>query len=371
MLANISNSLHSQTTPISHALRLEAVAKQYGAVSAVKSLSLDIKTGEFFTLLGPSGSGKTTTLLMIAGFESISSGEIYLGKAPVSGIPAHKRGIGVVFQNYALFPHLSVFENVAFALRNLKWKEADIESQVREMLELVQLQDMENRLPTQLSGGQQQRVALARSLAFRPSVLLLDEPVGALDRKLREHMLIEFRRIHQKLGTTMVYVTHDQDEALVMSDRVGIMHNGELVRVGSPMDIYEDPQSKFVAEFIGETNLLSGTVQPTGRIRLDGGSDEIAVSHDQAPGAKVSVVVRPEKITMSADTNNSDTWNHLSAKIEGLIYVGDATKYRCRTGAGHVIRSKQLNCFDADPAVVGQNVVLSWHTSDCRVLPQS
>jgi putative spermidine/putrescine transport system ATP-binding protein len=350
------------------ALRLDGVTKRYGAVTAVDMLDLEIQQGEFFTLLGPSGSGKSTTLLLIAGFEQLTSGEIFLGDRPLSRVAAHKREIGVVFQSYALFPHLTVFENVAFALRNLRWKEPEIQAQVREMLALVKLEHCEARLPAELSGGQQQRVALARSLAFRPAVLLLDEPIGALDRKLREHMLIEFKRIHRSLSTTMIYVTHDQEEALVMSDRIGVMNHGRLVAVGAPRALYEDPGDPFVAEFLGETNLLAGTVQPSGRIVLDGGTEEVFASEHATPGAKVHVVVRPEKVVLAGIAEGLDGWNRLTGRIEETIYVGEATKYRVRTQAGQLVRVKQLNRQMSPSYEIGSDIALCWHASDSRLL---
>lgn len=360
----------SQTVGASSALRLENIVKQYGSVTAVDNVSLDILEGEFFTLLGPSGSGKSTTLLIIAGFETVTSGELYLGGRPLSRVPAHKRGIGVVFQNYALFPHLTVYENVAFALRNLRWKETQIKAQVEEMLNLVQLEEMATRLPGQLSGGQQQRVALARSLAFRPKLLLLDEPIGALDRKLREHMLIEFRRIHRKLGTTMVYVTHDQEEALVMSDRIGIMHQGKLARVGGAKEIYENPNDPFIAEFIGETNLVEGTVVNSGRIALSRETD-ICASTSEAPGSRVHVVIRPEKAVLSRSPVEGSTWNSIAGVVEEVIYVGESTKYRVRSKGGQVLRVKQLNCHNSTSYHIGDELFMSWHGEDSRVLPTS
>jgi putative spermidine/putrescine transport system ATP-binding protein len=350
------------------ALRLDRVTKRYGAVTAVDAVMLEIRQGEFFTLLGPSGSGKSTTLLLIAGFEQLTGGEIYLGERPLSRVAAHKREIGVVFQSYALFPHLTVFENVAFALRNLRWKEPEVRAQVREMLALVQLEHCEERLPAELSGGQQQRVALARSLAFRPSVLLLDEPIGALDRKLREHMLVEFKRIHRSLSTTMIYVTHDQEEALVMSDRIGVMNHGRLVAVGAPRELYEDPKDPFVAEFLGETNLLAGTVQPSGRIALDGGTQEVTAAEHATPGAKVHVVVRPEKVALTTGSETLDGWNRLCGRFEETIYVGEATKYRVRTETGQLMRVKQLNRQMSPAYEVGREVSLCWHASDSRLL---
>jgi spermidine/putrescine ABC transporter ATP-binding subunit len=352
-------------------LKLDRVTKHYGTVTAVEDISLDVRAGEFFTLLGPSGSGKSTTLLLIAGFEQLTSGEIYLGAQPLSLVPAHKRQIGVVFQSYALFPHLTVFENIAFALRNLRWREPDIRAQVRDMLGLVQLEGCETRLPSELSGGQQQRVALARALAFRPSLLLLDEPIGALDRKLREHMLIEFKRVHRMLSTTMIYVTHDQDEALVMSDRIGVLNGGKLVGVGRPRELYEDSTDPFVAEFLGETNLLPGTVQGSGRVVLDGGVAEIATAETVRPGSKVHLIVRPEKISVSANGESGDDWTGMRGRIEEVIYVGDATKYRVRTHAGHLMRVKRLNRRLTPTFEVGREIVLSWHVSDCRLIERT
>jgi spermidine/putrescine ABC transporter ATP-binding subunit len=350
------------------ALRLDRVTKRYGTVAAVTSLNVEIRSGEFFTLVGPSGSGKSTTLLLIAGFEALTNGEIYLDGRALTGVPAHKRQIGVVFQSYALFPHLTVFENVAFGLRNLRWPEQAIGGQVRDMLKLVQLEGCEDRMPLQLSGGQQQRVALARALAFRPSLLLLDEPLGALDRKLREHMLVEFRRIHRTLGTTMVYVTHDQEEALVMSDRIGVMNHGRLVGTGTPQELYEDSVDPFVADFLGEINWLAGTVQASGGIELDGGTSIVAAVHSAAPGAKVRLAVRPEKVAVSTAGGSRDGWNEVRGRVEEVIYVGEATKYRVRTSGGHLVRAKQLNGRHVPRYEVGADVTVAWHASDGRLL---
>lgn len=355
-------------TETTAALRLDSITKRYGSVMAVDNLNLNIQQGEFFTLLGPSGSGKSTTLLLIAGFEEPTSGELYLEDRPLSRVPAHKRRIGVVFQSYALFPHLNVFENVAFALRNLHWSEPDVRKQVGEMLSLVKLEGYENRLPSQLSGGQQQRIALARSLAFRPSVLLLDEPIGALDRKLREHMLIEFKRVHRVLNTTMIYVTHDQEEALVMSDRIGVMNQGKLIRVGTPRELYENPQDAFIAEFLGETNLLPGSVRSPGQVMLDGGTEILNVDHDGPRGCKVHVVVRPEKVVATTNADGLNGWNRVQGRVEEVIYVGDVTKYRVRTAGGHLVRIKQLNRNEVTTYKVGNDVMLCWHPSDCRLL---
>jgi putative spermidine/putrescine transport system ATP-binding protein len=350
------------------ALRLDCVTKRYGAVAAVTELSAEIRRGEFFTLVGPSGSGKSTTLLLIAGFEALTSGEIYLDGRALAGVPAHRRQIGVVFQSYALFPHLNVFENVAFGLRNLRWAEPELRAQVFAMLGLVQLDGCEDRLPLQLSGGQQQRVALARALAFRPSLLLLDEPLGALDRKLREHMLIEFRRIHRTLGTTMIYVTHDQEEALVMSDRIGVMNDGHLVAVGTPRELYEECADPFVADFLGDINVLPGTVQDSRKIRLDGEAGLVAAEHRASPGTTVCLAVRPERLTIAKPGESRGDWNEVGGRVEEVIYVGEGTRYRVRTHGGHLVRAKQLNGWDVPRYDVGADVTVSWRVADARLL---
>ena len=350
------------------ALRLEGLTKYYGSVTGVERVDLEIRRGEFFTLLGPSGSGKSTTLLLIAGFEVPTAGEVYLDGLPLTGVPPHKRRIGIVFQSYALFPHLTVFENVAFALRNLRWSEREIRARVTELLGLVKLDGFEGRLPAQLSGGQQQRIALARALAFRPTVLLLDEPLGALDRKLREHMLMEFRRIHRMLSTTMVYVTHDQDEALVMSERVGVMNHGRLVRVGTPRELYEDPIDPFIADFLGETNILSGIVHKVGVLTLDDCEGTISIPRNTQVGSRVRVVVRPEKIIIGAASTER---NVTRGRIEEIVYLGEATKYLVRTVSGRPLLVKQLNRQMVPTYDAGSNVTLSWDPSDCRVVEEA
>ena len=243
-------------------VKLEKVDKSYdGEVLVVKGLDLDIAQGEFLTLLGPSGSGKTTTLMMLAGFETPTNGEIYLDGNPISNIPPYKRGIGMVFQNYALFPHLSVYENLAFPLKVRKTPEEIINEKINKTLAMVSLSDFSNRMPAQLSGGQQQRVAVARSLVFDPQLVLMDEPLGALDKNLRESMQYELKHIHESLGVTVVYVTHDQSEALTMSNRIAVFNDGYIQQLSNPNDLYETPVNSFVAEFIGENNTITGTVK--------------------------------------------------------------------------------------------------------------
>jgi ABC-type Fe3+/spermidine/putrescine transport system ATPase subunit len=273
-----------------------------------------------------------------------------------------------VFQNYALFPHLTVFENIAFALRNLQWRDADIRTRVLELLNLVRLEGLDNRLPSQLSGGQQQRVAVARALASRPSVLLLDEPLGALDRKLREHMLIEFRRLHKALRTTMVYVTHDQEEALVMSDRVAILNRGQIIQLGNPFDLYEHPADAFVADFLGDINLLTGTVTEPDVVEMEDARVPVIGAERPKIGAKVRLAIRPERIAIGPAPEG---WSMCEGRIEDVVYLGEATKYRVSTRSGKVIVVKQLNYRFMPKHSAGMSVVLSWHPQDCQVVEET
>src|SRR5881227_4238467 len=253
-------------------VRIEGVTKRFEEVIAVDNLSLEIESGSFFALLGPSGCGKTTTLRMIGGFEEPSEGTIYLGTEPVTGLPPYRRDVNTVFQSYALFPHLSIFENVAFGLRRQRVKGGTVRGRVMEMLHLVELEGMENRKPRQLSGGQQQRVALARALVCRPRVLLLDEPLGALDLKLRKQMQLFLKRIQHDIGITFVHVTHDQEEAMTMADRIAVMNRGKIEQLGTPDELYERPETPFVAGFLGVSNLLPGVVAGEEQVRLDDGT---------------------------------------------------------------------------------------------------
>ena len=347
------------------ALRLEGISKTFGNVVAVDNVTLDIRRGEFLTLLGPSGSGKSTILMLIAGFLEPAAGEIYLDGVAVSGLPAHRRRIGLVFQNYALFPHLTVFENVAFALRNLRWSPAKIGERVKEMLELVKLEGMDYRFPAELSGGQQQRVALARAVAFRPSLLLLDEPLGALDRKLREHMHIELRHIHQALGTTMIYVTHDQEEAMVMSDRIAILNQGRLVRLGTPRELYEEPVDPFVADFLGETTIFRARVDAAGRWVLEGTETPIEIAQTASAGSRLAFAVRPEKVLLGQAPAG---WNSLPGTVEEVLYLGEITKYYLRLASGQQVISKQINRRPHADFQPGAAITLSWHPDDGSIL---
>jgi spermidine/putrescine transport system ATP-binding protein len=315
-------------------IRLEGVTKRFDDVVAVDDLSLDIERGSFFALLGPSGCGKTTTLRMIGGFEEPSAGTIYLGDRDVTGLPSYKRDVNTVFQSYALFPHLSIFDNVAFGLRRKGVRGAELERRVGEALELVDLTGMERRKPSQLSGGQQQRIALARALVNRPRVLLLDEPLGALDLKLRKQMQLELKGIQHEVELTFVHVTHDQEEAMTMADRIAIMHAGRIEQLGAPAELYEFPRTAFVAGFLGISNLLPGKVAGRGLVRLDEGT-EVRVPPEALDGRKdrLAVGVRPEKIRLGPGSGED---NRLAATLLESAYVGVATQYVLQTRAGNV-----------------------------------
>ncbi|MEK9282342.1 ABC transporter ATP-binding protein [Bradyrhizobium sp. ISRA442] len=311
-------------------LRLERLCKQYGGVQAVHDVSVQIKAGEFVSFLGPSGSGKTTTLMMVAGFETPTAGQIFIGARPVTGLPVHRRNIGVVFQNYALFPHLSVFENVAFALKMRGVSGSELRAGVAETLNLVQLGGYEGRMPHELSGGQQQRVALARALVFRPSVILMDEPLGALDKQLREHMQLELKRLQRSLETTVVFVTHDQGEALTMSDRIVVMNEGKVEQIGTPEEIYETPRTRFVASFIGESNFLDAHLneRTDQGLLLDVGGLQVRSTWQgfERQTGPVTLMIRPEKIIPLVAGSRAD--NEFEGVIQEVVYCGNVVKYR-------------------------------------------
>jgi spermidine/putrescine transport system ATP-binding protein len=313
-------------------VRLENITKRFDEVVAVDDLSLDVESGKFYALLGPSGCGKTTTLRMIGGFEDPTSGTIYLGDRTVTGQPPHKRDVNTVFQSYALFPHLTIFENVAFGLRRSKVKGSEVRTRTEEMLQVVGLKGYGNRKPRQLSGGQQQRVALGRALVNRPRVLLLDEPLGALDLKLRKEMQFELKRIQHDMGITFVHVTHDQEEAMTMADSIVVMNDGRIEQMGEPAELYESPATAFVANFLGVSNLLPGTVEGTDAVRLDGGT-VLHVSQAALDGHRgaVSVGIRPEKLRIADGGTNT-----LSGEIVDRAYVGVSTQYVVRTPVGDV-----------------------------------
>jgi spermidine/putrescine transport system ATP-binding protein len=360
-------------------VRLERVTKDFGETVAVDDLSLDIAIGEFFSLLGPSGCGKTTTLRIIGGFEEPTRGIVYLRGRDVTDLPPHKRDVNTVFQSYALFPHLNVFENVAFGLRRRKVPGDEVDTRVRNALKLVDLEGFEKRKPGQMSGGQQQRVALARALVNEPQVLLLDEPLGALDLKLRKQMQLELKRIQQEVGITFIYVTHDQEEAMTMSDRLAVMRNGRIEQIGPPEDVYENPQTQFVAAFLGASNLLEGELKEqrngTSSVLLEGG-DVVQVPSDRAPfqtGVDVLVGVRPEKITIAPENGPppASGWNSVSGLLRMSTYIGVSHQYKVEGPGGHEMTVWVQN-LGTDPAPrPGERVRLSWQREHTfAVLPQ-
>ena len=345
-----------------------------GETLVVKDLSLSMRKGEFLTLLGPSGSGKTTTLLMLAGFERPTGGEIHLAGQPLSRVPPHKRDLGMVFQDYALFPHMNVFENVAFPLGIRKLPKTEIATKVASVLEMVKLAGFEDRRPNQLSGGQQQRVALARALVFGPRLVLMDEPLGALDKQLREQMQLEIKHIQETLGITVVYVTHDQQEALTMSDRIAVFNEGRIYQLDTPDELYENPRNSFVAQFIGENNRLSGKVVSLGggicEVELDGGGTVKALPVNVGGvDSRTQLSVRPERVAIDGEEGGDA--NRLEARIEELIYQGDTTRVRLRLACGvddFVV--KLTNTRRQEPLPIGGTIMVSFSAEDCRALDE-
>ncbi|HXV57914.1 MAG TPA: ABC transporter ATP-binding protein [Gaiellaceae bacterium] len=335
-------------------VRLEAVTKRFDDVVAVDGVTLAIPSGSFFALLGPSGCGKTTTLRMIGGFEEPTEGTIYLGERDVTGLPPYKRDVNTVFQSYALFPHLSIFENVAFGLRRRGVRAGELRERVTDALRLVDLGGLEGRKPRQLSGGQQQRVALARALVNRPRVLLLDEPLGALDLKLRKQMQLELKRIQHEVGITFVHVTHDQEEAMTMADQIAVMHAGRIEQLGAPAELYEAPRTAFVAGFLGISNLLAGVAEDGGAVRLPDGTVLRAPAAAGLRG-EVSIGVRPEKVRLGAEEEN-----RLSGEVRESAYIGVSTQYVVETPAGALTLYVQNAEARAASARPGDQVTVSW-----------
>jgi putative spermidine/putrescine transport system ATP-binding protein len=352
-------------------VRFVNVQKSYdGETLVVKNLNLDIAKGEFVTMLGPSGSGKTTTLMMLAGFEPATHGEIYLKGAPINNTPPHKRGIGMVFQNYALFPHMTVTENLAFPLTVRNLGKAEIEAKVKRALEMVELPQFGNRRPGQLSGGQQQRVAVARALVFEPDLVLMDEPLGALDKQLREQMQYEIKHIHESLGVTVVYVTHDQGEALTMSNRIAVFNDGIIQQLSSPDELYERPQNSFVAQFIGENNKLRGTVQKvedgTCAVKLDTGETVKALAVNVKRGERTLLSVRPERVEIAPAKGAADVV--LEGEIRELIYLGDHIRTRLAVAGHDDFVVKVQNNTGRAKLAPGKRVKVGWKAADCRAL---
>ena len=313
-------------------VELRGVTKRFGSFTAVDALDLKIGSGEFFTLLGPSGCGKTTTLRMIAGFEEVTEGQVLIDGEDVAGTPPYRRPTNTVFQSYALFPHLSVADNVAFGLKRRKVGKDETRKRVAEELERVGLAPAAERKPSQLSGGQQQRVALARALVNLPKVLLLDEPLGALDLKLRKGLQVELKRIQREVGITFVYVTHDQEEALTMSDRIAVMNGGRIEQIADPESVYERPATAFVAGFIGVSNLMPGTVESGDRVKLDNGSTVPARVNGFSPGERCQAIVRPEKLRVEADQSRSGEACSVEGTVESSLYLGTSTQLAVALG---------------------------------------
>jgi len=350
-------------------IRFERVYKSFGASCVIDDLTLGIQTGEFVSLLGPSGSGKTTLLMMLAGFEPVSSGSILLDGKRIDHLPPHKRGLGVVFQNYALFPHMTVAANVAFPLEMRSVSKSEISARVRRVLDMVQLSAMADRKPAQLSGGQQQRVALARALVFEPGVVLMDEPLGALDKQLREQMQLDIRALHMRLGLTIVFVTHDQSEALTMSDRVAVINRGAIEQIGSPREVYDLPGSRFVAEFIGETNLLEGTVESyegeKATVRLaHGGLLVVACEAKYRAGQSVLVSIRPERIGLGDQAGAA--LNELPCRLADVVYQGDHLRYQLEMEGFQL--TMKANRREAEP-MKGAPVTAYFSPADCWLIP--
>ena len=349
----------------------DKIDKSYdGKELVVKNLNLNISEGEFLTLLGPSGSGKTTTLMMLAGFENPTSGEIFLDSKPISTITPHKRGIGMVFQNYALFPHMTVFENLAFPLRVRKISNEEIDKQINKALSMVSLTTFENRMPNQLSGGQQQRVAVARALVFEPKLVLMDEPLGALDKNLRESMQYELKHIHESLGVTVVYVTHDQGEALTMSNRIAVFNDGYIQQLSSPDELYERPKNSFVAKFIGENNTINGEIvesnQNECKVKTQNG--EIISAKPvtvKDVGQKTSLSLRPERVIINPEENIK---NSFESSIQEIIYHGDHTRLRVNLLNHNDFILKVPNANNSVSLNNGNKIKIGWKPEDCRAL---
>ncbi len=348
-------------------IELEQVSKAFGSLTVVDRLDLEIAKGEFLSLLGPSGSGKTTILMMLAGFEALSDGALRLEGRRIDHLPAHQRNMGVVFQNYALFPHMTVAENVAFPLMMRGTPKAEIAARVERALGMVKLAELRDRKPAQLSGGQQQRVALTRALVFEPTVVLMDEPLGALDKQLREHMQLELRELHRRLGLTIVFVTHDQGEALTMSDRIAVFNAGKIEQLATPDAIYDRPDTRFVAEFIGETNLLGGTVGArsgeAARIDIDGGPSIAARPTERfGVGARVLVSLRPERVRLS---DGPACRNSIPVTVADTVYQGDHLRVRM-TGSGLELIAKVDRKAPAWP--VGAAVHAGFEPDECMLI---
>jgi spermidine/putrescine ABC transporter ATP-binding subunit len=360
---------HAKQDILGAEIEVKNLCKKFGDLLVIDHVSFKIPKGEFLTLLGPSGSGKTTTLNLIAGFIFPTSGEIFINEEPVEKKPTFKREIGMVFQNYALFPHMNVSENIAFPLQRRKVEKTQIFKKVEEVLDIVQLSGYGTRMPHELSGGQQQRISLARAIVYEPSVLLMDEPLGSLDKKLRGQMQLEIKQIQERLKITTIYVTHDQEEALTMSDRIAVMKKGRIAQVGTPEDLYEKPTSSFIADFIGETNILHGEiterdgetsiflVQPGLRFRIE-------LAERTYVGEKLSITIRPEKLFFQVGEESE--FPSISGIIQNVIYVGETTRYVIRLSSENLIVLKRMNRFGVESYKRNDPVKIGFHPQDAK-----
>jgi spermidine/putrescine ABC transporter ATP-binding subunit len=354
---------------------IQNVSKHFGDIKAVDQVTFSIKGGEFLTLLGPSGSGKTTLLNMIAGFFRPTNGVILIGEKDITALPPEKRDVGMTFQNYALFPHMTVAENIAFPLKMKKVPKQEIVDKIKKALELVRLSGFESRHPKQLSGGQQQRISLARSIVFDPSLLLMDEPLGALDKKLRQHMQLELKQLQRKLQMTVVYVTHDQEEALTMSDRIAVMNEGRIEQIDTPDEIYQHPKNWFVADFIGESNFLDGNIIA---VNADNSLIEIPINKKikgpkyewMRAGMQVFVLLRPERLNINLE-KPIEARNLVSGTIQDDFYVGNISRYLINIPeCGFILNVELRNAQETFRFKSGQNVFVSWHVNDTIIIPK-
>ena len=357
------------------AIELRGLTKRYGEETVVNAVALSIAPGEFFSLLGPSGSGKTTTLMMVAGFVRPDGGTVLLDGEDIAAVPPQKRGFGMVFQNYAIFPHLNVFENIAFPLRARRWAKNAISDRVTWALELVRLGRFADRDARQLSGGQQQRVALARAVVFHPPVVLMDEPLGALDKNLRFEMQVEIKEIQQRLGMTVLYVTHDQEEAMSMSDRIAILNHGRIDQVGRPGEVYERPTNFFVGRFLGEANLIEGTVMAqvgeVVRLRLPSGQELLAPRSNGCSTGRGMLFIRPERVEIAPGTaaSGDPSANALAGKVRRCSFLGNILRYAVVIDGAPPMTVDLQNAAGVSPLPVGAPVVLRWPVADGLILP--
>ena len=358
-----------------YVLELRGISKTFGTVRAVDDLSLQLRKGEFLSLLGPSGCGKTTALRIVAGFENPSAGEVYLEGQRLGSMPPYQRNVNTVFQHYVLFPHMTVYQNIAFGLQMKRLPRDEIRTRVADMLKIVELSGYEARYPRQLSGGEQQRVGLARALVNAPAVLLLDEPLGALDLKVRKRMQLELKRIHREVGITFLYVTHDQEEALVMSDRIAVMNRGCLEQLDSVENIYLHPRSKYVSDFIGEVNVFTGTVATCARggmavLTSEGDTLTVGSGDSLPPGTAVEVAIRPEKIRLSTAPTQAE--NTFQGVVREHVFLGPMTKYVVRLESGKEVMALRQNRGDLEDPLLrpGERVAISWDRAWAKVFPR-